>query len=230
MDVGDGGWRADGLPPRRRNRSLAGGSRIVTVWARAVRCLMALALAVSGALLPSRGEALADASTPRSVPATTANSAACAYDATAVAHADVHANDTGVSVSQQEVGSRQVSAPPSARVLGASTISSRRCVATNTADDIAAAVTRPAGVADDFVSQAANNGKGTVWRPPGTTGNAGTVRIMEPTTQYPNGYVRFYNEGGQPIGLNGMPGPNPVTHIPLNPDGTYSIPKGWGAG
>ena len=116
----------------------------MTVWARAVRCLMALALAVSGALLPSRGAALADASTPRSVPATTANSAACAYDATAVAHADVHANDTGVSVSQQEVGSRQVSAPPSARVLGASTISSRRCVATNTADDVI-------GLADDYI-------------------------------------------------------------------------------
>jgi len=35
--------------------------------------------------------------------------------------------------------------------------------------------------------------------------------------QYPNGYVGFYNEYGQPIGLNGNPGSNSVTHIPLNP-------------
>ena len=105
----------------------------MTVWARAVRCLMALALAVSGALLPSRVAAVADASTPRSAPATTANSAACEYDATAVARADVHANDTGMSVSQQEVGSPQVSAPPSARVLGASTTPSDVDIATEAA-------------------------------------------------------------------------------------------------
>jgi hypothetical protein len=80
------------------------------------------------------------------------------------------------------------------------------------------------------VSQVANNGKGTVWRAPGTTGNAGTVRIMEPTAQYPNGYVRFYNGSGQPLGLNGKPGPNSATHIPINPDGTYPLPKDWGAG
>lgn len=36
---------------------------------------------------------------------------------------------------------------------------------------------------------------------------------MEPTPQYPNGYVRFYNEHGQPVGLDGNPGPNSATHI-----------------
>ena len=93
------------------------------------------------------------------------------------------------------------------------------------------AVTKPAGVPDDFVAVVANNGKGTVWRAPGTTTNAGTVRVMEPTAQYPNGYVRFYNNSGpgQPIGLDGKTGPNSHTHIPINPDGTYPLPKGWGA-
>jgi hypothetical protein len=88
----------------------------------------------------------------------------------------------------------------------------------------------PVGVRDDFVPVVANNGKGTVWRAPGTTTNAGTVRIMEPTAQYPNGYVRFYNNSGpgQPIGLDGKTGPNSHTHIAINPDGTYPLPKGWG--
>jgi hypothetical protein len=101
-------------------------------------------------------------------------------------------------------------------------------VAAETAGNAAGVAARPAGVADSFVSEAANSGKGTVWRAPGSSGNAGTVRIMEPTAQYPEGYVRFYNDSGQPIGLNGQPGPNSMTHIPLNPDGTYPLPKNWG--
>jgi hypothetical protein len=101
-------------------------------------------------------------------------------------------------------------------------------VATNALDDVLGAITRPAGVADDWIPEVAASGRGTVWRAPGSTGNAGTVRIMEPTAQYPTGYARFYNEYGQPIGLNGRPGPNSVTHIPLNVDGTYQLPKGWG--
>ena len=161
---------------------------------------------------------------------TTAGAVVHAYDGTAVARVEVRAYAASEAGFAQVAAQQEGSASPSETGRSPSTTPLSLGVATNTADDIAAAVSRPAGVADDFVSQAANSGKGTVWRPPGTTGNAGTVRIMEPTAQYPNGYVRFYNEGGQPIGLNGMPGPNPVTHIPLNPDGTYSIPKGWGAG
>lgn len=53
---------------------------------------------------------------------------------------------------------------------------------------------------------------------------------MEPSSRYPTGYVRFYNRYGQPIGLDGLPGPNSATHIPLNRDGTYPLPKGWGTG
>lgn len=50
------------------------------------------------------------------------------------------------------------------------------------------------------------------------------IRIMEFTPQYSNGYVRFYNEYGQRIGLDGLPGTNSVMHIPLNPGGTYALP------
>ena len=101
----------------------------------------------------------------------------------------------------------------------------RSLVATNTVDDAMAG--RPDGVPDDYVPEVANNGKGTVWRAPGSTGNAGTVRIMDPTAQYPDGYVRFYSSSGQPLGLDGKPGPNSATHIALEPDGSYPVPKGW---
>lgn len=83
------------------------------------------------------------------------------------------------------------------------------------------------GVAKGWAQRTADNGKGQVWQEPGATGNANSLRVMHPNAQYSNGYVRFYNEHGQPIGLDGKPGPNSVTHIPRGPDGTYPIPKGW---
>lgn len=83
------------------------------------------------------------------------------------------------------------------------------------------------GVKAGWPSRVADDGKGTVWQAPGSTGNANMLRVMEPTERYPNGYVRFYNEHGQPIGLNGKPGPRPDTHIPRNPDGSYELPEGW---
>lgn len=43
-----------------------------------------------------------------------------------------------------------------------------------------------------------------------------------------DGYVRFYNEHGQPIGLDGLPGSRAATHIELSVDGSYPIPEGWG--
>ncbi|MEU1954651.1 hypothetical protein ACH474_31605 [Nocardia rhamnosiphila] len=86
---------------------------------------------------------------------------------------------------------------------------------------------RPPGVPDDWVARTADNGKGVVWQKPGASGNADCVRVMEPTNRYPSGYVRFYNPGGQPINLDGKPGPNSETHIAIEPDGTYPLPKGW---
>ncbi|WP_416563933.1 hypothetical protein [Nocardia testacea] len=86
---------------------------------------------------------------------------------------------------------------------------------------------RPPGVPGDWVARTADNGKGVVWQKPGASGNADCVRVMEPTNRYPNGYVRFYNSGGQPINLDGKPGPNSETHIAIESDGTYPLPKGW---
>lgn len=94
---------------------------------------------------------------------------------------------------------------------------------------------RPKDAGDDWNGRVSDNGKGEVWQRPGATKNADSVRVMEPTPDYPNGYVRYYNEHGQPIGLDGKPNiPNGTkaqnaahTHIPKNPDGTYPVPKGW---
>jgi len=180
---------------------------------RLVALIASILTAVMGAA------AVAEASTTGSI------TAAYGYDGPPIARIGTH--ETGaVDALLSEAWEESVS-PPAAADATATTPDARSS-ATNTADDIARAITRPSGVADDWVSEVALSGKGAVWRAPGTSGNAGTVRIMEPTAQYPNGYVRFYNQHGQPIGLNGNPGPNSVTHIPLNPDGTYSLPKGWG--
>jgi RHS repeat-associated protein len=59
----------------------------------------------------------------------------------------------------------------------------------------------------------ARNGKGTVYRPAGASGDENSIRSMDPTENYPNGYVRVYNENGQPI--------NPDTGKPDTPDKTH---------
>jgi hypothetical protein len=86
---------------------------------------------------------------------------------------------------------------------------------------------RPPTAGADWEGRVANNGKGEVWRRPGATGNADSIRIEDPSPDYPDGCVRFYNSKGQPIDLNGKPTGNDQTHIEINPDGTYPIPKGW---
>jgi hypothetical protein len=95
---------------------------------------------------------------------------------------------------------------------------------------------RPSTAGDGWEGRVSDNGKGEVWQkpenvnaPPGTPKNANSVRIMDGTERYPDGYVRFYNEHGQPLKLDGKPGANnsPDTHVPVRPDGTYDIPAGW---
>ena len=85
----------------------------------------------------------------------------------------------------------------------------------------------PRGVGVGWISRAADSGRGRVWQKPGSTRNSDMIRIMEPTQPYPYGYVRFYNKTGQPIGLDGKPGPKSATHIPRRSDGTYPLPIGW---
>ncbi len=85
----------------------------------------------------------------------------------------------------------------------------------------------PPGAPDDWSSRTADNGKGTVYQKPGAHGNADQLRVMDATQRYPNGYVRFYNEHGQPVDLNGRPGPKSNTHIPRRDDGSYPTPEGW---
>ena len=95
--------------------------------------------------------------------------------------------------------------------------------------------TTPAGVPGNYVSGPARTPGGIVYRPPGISGNQGSVRFGPPGTYngvyYPYGYVRFYNSqgGGQPINSMGNPsGGNPATHFPIQPNGTFVIPQGWG--
>lgn len=94
-------------------------------------------------------------------------------------------------------------------------------------------VTTPRGTTFDipegYEPRVADNGKGIVYQEPGAPGNAGSIRIMEPTGQYPDGYFRYYNnEGpGQPLDVNGNPGPPSATHIPENYIGPV---LGWPGG
>lgn len=87
----------------------------------------------------------------------------------------------------------------------------------------------PAGAKSGWVPRIARTGKGMIWQDPSVPegDNSNSIRIMYPTARHPNGYVRFYNMYNQPIVLNGKPGSNSVTHIPINPDGTYPLPLGW---
>lgn len=81
-------------------------------------------------------------------------------------------------------------------------------------------ITTSAGVAlripPRYTANVAENGKGIVYRPIGSTGNASTIRIMDPTERYPKGYARIYNKYGQPINPStGKPDSDEKTHIGL---------------
>jgi hypothetical protein len=87
--------------------------------------------------------------------------------------------------------------------------------------------TRPPTAGSDWEGHVARNGQGEVWQRPGAAYDCDSIRIQDPSARYPHGSVRFYNQYGQPIDLHGKPTGGPTTHIPINPDGTYPVPKGW---
>ncbi len=94
--------------------------------------------------------------------------------------------------------------------------------------------TRPDVAGSNWKGRVSDNGKGEVWQDPDFVGlkvqgntHVNSMRIMDPTWRYPNGYVRFYNEHGQPIDLDGKPTGDDLTHLPIRADGTFDIPRGW---
>ena len=98
--------------------------------------------------------------------------------------------------------------------------------------------TRPSVAGGDWKGRVAETGKGDVWqRPenidvaPGLPQKANSLRIMHPDAdpRYPNGYVVFHNEHGQPLTLDGLPGRRrgAETHIAIRPDESFDVPKGW---
>lgn len=78
-------------------------------------------------------------------------------------------------------------------------------------------VTTPRGttfpIPGGWQSRPADSGKGIVFQRPGATGNRDSIRIMEPTPDYPNGYYRYYDHSNQPLDVNGKPGSKDATHI-----------------
>jgi RHS repeat-associated protein len=79
-------------------------------------------------------------------------------------------------------------------------------------------------IPEGWVGRTADNGQGIVFQEPGAVGNADSIRIMDPTAQYSDGYVRYYNDQGQPLDVNGKPGPPSATHISQTYQGPWS---GW---
>jgi RHS repeat-associated protein len=73
----------------------------------------------------------------------------------------------------------------------------------------------PVAIPSDYGSRPADNGKGTVYQAPGATDNADMIRVMDPTTRYPTGYVVIHNSQGQPVTIDGKPGSPPETHLPI---------------
>jgi RHS repeat-associated protein len=86
-------------------------------------------------------------------------------------------------------------------------------------------VTTPRGVTykipEGWTSRTADNGKGIVFQKPGSSGNQNMIRIMEPNSRNPNGYVRIYDSNGYPVNYELKQGPDAETHIPEDEEGPF---------
>ena len=91
-------------------------------------------------------------------------------------------------------------------------------------------VTTPKGytvaVPRGWLASPAHNSRGIVYQRPGAQGYSYSLRVMEPTTLYPEGYVVFHNSSGQPLDANGKVVSPATWHIPLNYQGIMP-PPGW---
>ncbi|MDC5697094.1 hypothetical protein OO014_07465 [Intrasporangium calvum] len=106
---------------------------------------------------------------------------------------------------------------------------------------------RPPAAGRTWKGHIAHDGNGVVWQrpqdrcPPPKVCTPNSMRINDPgqrytgggsagervTIDYPYGYVRFFNRGGQALKLDGKPGSHAETHHHIRPDGTYDTPTGW---
>lgn len=159
---------------------------------------------------------------------TTLRATAFTYDAPTASRSSAPAVGVADEMSDQASVAREGSASRSVGSRGASTTLVAGSVATNTVDDAVNVIPSsgktyvgtPRGtvydVPEGWTQRVADNGKGSVYQQPGSVGNTNSVRIMEPTPKYPDGYARVYNNqgNGQPIDVFGTPGPQPTTHIP----------------
>jgi hypothetical protein len=76
-------------------------------------------------------------------------------------------------------------------------------------------------IPEGWISREADSGKGIVFQPPGAERNNNAIKIMEPTEEHPNGYVRIYNSHHQPVDYNLKPLGRGPTHIPEEEEGPF---------
>jgi hypothetical protein len=79
-------------------------------------------------------------------------------------------------------------------------------------------------IPEGWVAERTRKDTGWIYRKPGTEGNEGIVRIMEPTDRYPEGYVVYYSKTGQPLSPTGAQGSRSNWHRPI---GDHDPPPGW---
>lgn len=95
---------------------------------------------------------------------------------------------------------------------------------------------RPSGggydtaVPEGYASRTAWNGRGVVIQREGALGDPDSVRFMDPTRRYPDGYVRYYKSTGQALDRFGNvinDNTSPDVHIPLDGEPIPGLDQWW---